>query len=189
MMDASAFAVVPLAGALATALDPSRGRRLAWLVFAAFAHLALVGAAWAGRLASFTGFDETLAHLVEAGADAFVMPSRFEPSGLNQMYSQRYGTPPIVQYAHAGGSCSVTGGTVYRGAQYPSLQGIYLYGDLCTGEVRSFIPHVHVQETVDDAAVGTVSAPQITSFGQGLAGQIYYTQRTGEVSQLGETTG
>src|SRR5205085_8600106 len=46
--------------------------------------------------ASFIGFDETLAHLVEAGADAFVMPSRFEPCGLNQMYSQRYGTPPIV---------------------------------------------------------------------------------------------
>ena len=49
-----------------------------------------------GLLASFIGFDESLAHLVEAGADAFVMPSRFEPSGLNQMYSQRYGTPPIV---------------------------------------------------------------------------------------------
>src|SRR5439155_26993745 len=44
----------------------------------------------------FIGFEETLAHLVEAGADAFVMPSRFEPCGLNQMYSQRYGTPPIV---------------------------------------------------------------------------------------------
>jgi len=44
----------------------------------------------------FIGFDETLAHLVEAGADAFVMPSRFEPCGMNQMYSQRYGTPPIV---------------------------------------------------------------------------------------------
>jgi len=49
-----------------------------------------------GLVASFIGFDETLAHLVEAGADAFVMPSRFEPCGLNQMYSQRYGTPPIV---------------------------------------------------------------------------------------------
>ena len=42
------------------------------------------------------GFDEGLAHLVEAGADAFLMPSRFEPCGLNQMYSQAYGTPPIV---------------------------------------------------------------------------------------------
>jgi starch synthase len=49
-----------------------------------------------GNSAAFVGFDERLAHLVEAGADAFVMPSRFEPCGMNQMYSQRYGTPPIV---------------------------------------------------------------------------------------------
>jgi starch synthase len=59
-------------------------------------QLRALTAARPGRLASFIGFDETLAHLVEAGADAFVMPSRFEPCGLNQMYSQRYGTPPIV---------------------------------------------------------------------------------------------
>jgi starch synthase len=43
------------------------------------------------------GFDEALAHLVEAGADLFLMPSRFEPCGLNQMYSQRYGTPPLAR--------------------------------------------------------------------------------------------
>ena len=42
------------------------------------------------------GFDEGLAHRIEAAADAFLMPSRFEPCGLNQMYSQAYGTPPIV---------------------------------------------------------------------------------------------
>ena len=47
-------------------------------------------------IAIFIGFDESLAHLVEAGADAFLMPSRFEPCGMNQMYSQRYGTPPIA---------------------------------------------------------------------------------------------
>jgi starch synthase len=51
-------------------------------------------------IAVTTGFDEPLAHLIEAGADMFLMPSRFEPCGLNQMYSQRYGTPPI---AHATG--------------------------------------------------------------------------------------
>lgn len=47
------------------------------------------------------GFDESLAHQIEAGADCFLMPSRFEPCGLNQMYSQIYGTPPIV--THTGG--------------------------------------------------------------------------------------
>jgi starch synthase len=51
---------------------------------------------WPEQAASFIGFDESLAHLIEAGSDVFLMPSRFEPCGLNQMYSQRYGTPPVV---------------------------------------------------------------------------------------------
>lgn len=50
-----------------------------------------------GRVTTRIGFDNELAHLIEAGADVFVMPSRFEPCGINQMYSQRYGTPPIVR--------------------------------------------------------------------------------------------
>ena len=45
----------------------------------------------------YLGFDEGLAHLVEAGSDMFLMPSRYEPSGLNQLYSLKYGTPPIVR--------------------------------------------------------------------------------------------
>jgi starch synthase len=49
------------------------------------------------RCAVKIGFDEGLAHRIEAGADIFLMPSRFEPCGLNQMYSLRYGTPPVVR--------------------------------------------------------------------------------------------
>src|SRR5207248_10829607 len=45
----------------------------------------------------YIGFDAKLSHLIEAGADFFCMPSRYEPCGLNQMYSLRYGTVPIVR--------------------------------------------------------------------------------------------
>lgn len=66
------------------------------------------GEAWAERLfahysrtsgsfRSYVGMNERLAHRVEAAADLFLMPSRYEPCGLNQMYSQRYGTLPIVR--------------------------------------------------------------------------------------------
>ena len=50
-----------------------------------------------GRFAVTLGFNEALAHRIEAGSDIFLMPSRFEPCGLNQMYSLRYGTPPVVR--------------------------------------------------------------------------------------------
>jgi starch synthase len=50
-----------------------------------------------GKAAVRIAFDEVLAHKIEAGADAFLMPSRYEPAGLNQLYSLRYGTIPIVR--------------------------------------------------------------------------------------------
>jgi starch synthase len=49
-----------------------------------------------GRVGSWVGYDEDRAHLIEAGSDIFLMPSRFEPCGLNQLYSLRYGTIPVV---------------------------------------------------------------------------------------------
>jgi len=50
------------------------------------------------RLHVHIGYSEDLAHQIEAGCDLFIMPSRFEPCGLNQMYSLRYGTPPVVNF-------------------------------------------------------------------------------------------
>lgn len=62
-----------------------------------------LAARYPGQVGFQRGFDEPLSHLIEAGADLFLMPSRFEPCGLSQMYSQRYGTPPV---------CSATGGLI-----------------------------------------------------------------------------
>lgn len=57
------------------------------------------------KVAFINSFSERLAHLIEAGSDIFLMPSRYEPCGLNQMYSLAYGTPPIV---HATGGLADT---------------------------------------------------------------------------------
>ena len=58
------------------------------------------------------GFDETLAHQIEAGADIFLMPSMFEPSGLNQLYSLKYGTVPVVR-ACGGLADTITDSTLH----------------------------------------------------------------------------
>ena len=66
--------------------EPRYEEFLHWL------HHAYPGKAWYYR-----GYQERLAHWIEAGADLFLMPSRYEPCGLNQMYSLKYGTPPVVR--------------------------------------------------------------------------------------------
>jgi starch synthase len=61
------------------------------------AWFAWLQSAFPGQVCFFRGYSNELAHLIEAGADAFLMPSRYEPCGLNQMYSLRYGTVPLVR--------------------------------------------------------------------------------------------
>jgi starch synthase len=63
---------------------------------------------------AYIGYDEARAHLIEAGADFFLMPSLYEPCGLNQMYSLKYGTPPIVR---------ATGGLADSVEQYDQRSG------------------------------------------------------------------
>jgi starch synthase len=78
------------------------------------------------RFAARIGFDEGLAHRIEAGADMFMMSSRFEPCGLNQMYSLRYGTPPVAR---------AVGGLVDTVEDYDGWKGGtgFLFGPLDPG--------------------------------------------------------
>jgi starch synthase len=70
-----------------------------------------------GRIAVRIGFDDGLAHRIEAGSDLFVMPSRYEPCGLNQIYSLRYGTVPVVR-ATGGLDDTIDEGTGFKFAEY-----------------------------------------------------------------------
>ncbi len=70
-----------------------------------------------GRVAVRVGFDNGLAHRIEAGADIFLMPSHYEPCGLNQMYSLRYGTVPVVR-ATGGLDDTIEEGTGFKFAEY-----------------------------------------------------------------------
>jgi starch synthase len=78
-----------------------------------------------GQAACFIGYDEVLSHQIEAGADIFLMPSRFEPCGLNQMYSLRYGTVPIV-HATGGLSDTVEDGVTGFVFQEPTAHALWL---------------------------------------------------------------
>jgi glucose/arabinose dehydrogenase len=89
--------------------------------------------------------------------------------------------PPIVEYGHGAGDCSVTGGYVYRAAQYPRMQGLYYYGDFCSGRIWAL-----------RRAVGTWTSTmlldtsiQISAFGEDEAGNLYAASYgTGELFPL-----
>jgi starch synthase len=92
-----------------------------------------MSAARPDRFRATIGFDNALAHRIEAGSDFFVMPSRFEPCGLNQMYSLRYGTLPIVR---------ATGGLVDTVQNYDEATGEgtgFMFNDLSVGALADTI--------------------------------------------------
>jgi len=70
-----------------------------------------------GRIAVHVGYDNGLAHRIEGGADLFLMPSRYEPCGLNQIYSLRYGTVPVVR-ATGGLDDTIDVGTGFKFRDY-----------------------------------------------------------------------
>jgi starch synthase len=91
------------------------------------AALLKMAARHAGRVAIKIGYSESLAHQIEAGADVFLMPSRFEPCGLNQMYSMRYGTPPVVR--DVGGLADTVNDTTAANLSAKTATGFVFSGD------------------------------------------------------------
>ena len=94
-------------------------------------------------------------------------------------------TPPLAIYAHEGGRCSVTGGLVYRGDAVPALEGVYLYGDFCTGEIFALRPPADGASRVEGAPVLAVAGGgAVVSFGLDAAGEVYVVDYGGVVWRL-----
>ncbi|RIK05170.1 MAG: hypothetical protein DCC48_11165 [Acidobacteria bacterium] len=77
---------------------------------------------------------------------------------------------PIFEYSHEGGNCSVTGGYVYRGTRIPSLQGVYLFSDLCEAGIRGIVAaegELVAERTFD------VGPSEVYSFGEASDGELY----------------
>lgn len=81
-------------------------------------------------------------------------------------------TLPVIDYDHSNGACSVTGGYVYRGSAIPALAGTYLYGDWCTGWVRSFRMQGG-QASEQTEWPGLQTGGSLTAFGQDASGEVY----------------
>lgn len=79
-------------------------------------------------------------------------------------------TNPVIDYPHVAGACSITGGYVYRGTAISGLQGHYLYGDYCSGFIRSFR---YSNGAAADQKDWGLSAPSLSSFGQDFHGELY----------------
>jgi starch synthase len=92
-----------------------------------------MAARYSDKFRIFVGFDEGLSHRIEAGSDFLLMPSRFEPCGLIQMYSQRYGTLPIVR---------ATGGLLDTVQNYDQATGNgtgFIFWDLTPGTIADTV--------------------------------------------------
>jgi hypothetical protein len=87
--------------------------------------------------------------------------------------------PPIFEYSHAGGNCSITGGYVSRDRRIRSLWGRYLYADFCAGQIRSLIPSL--KRARDDSATGLPRTGNVSSFGEDARGRLYWATLNGEV--------
>jgi glucose/arabinose dehydrogenase len=89
---------------------------------------------------------------------------------------------PVLQLTHDAGNCSVTGGYVVRDSALPALEGRYVYGDYCRGELRS--AKLGPGSAKGDRAVGVRTVEQLSSFGEDGRGRVYAMSLSGQVYRL-----
>jgi len=105
----------------------------------------------------------------------------FRPDG-SECQNQTF-TMPILEYSHAGGACSITGGYRYHGAKYPNLHDIYFYGDYCTGTIFGAMQRSDGTWTSRTLAA-LPHTMALSSFGEDANGEIYVVDLTGVVYQI-----
>ena len=105
-----------------------------------------------GKVKGYVGYNEELAHLIEAGSDLFLMPSQFEPCGLNQLYSMAYGTLPVVHKV-GGLADSVTG--YQRDGSNESIATGFVFDDYTPGALYETVKEA-IALYRDKAAFGTL---------------------------------
>jgi glucose/arabinose dehydrogenase len=92
--------------------------------------------------------------------------------------------PVAVNYRENAECASITGGYVYRGSEFPELQGAYVYSDYCTGELWAFDAAVALASgTADVVSLGSAGA-SVASFGEGRNGDLYVMNLNGEIYKL-----
>ena len=106
---------------------------------------------------------------VNFGWNAFEGRSSFSGGGPVR---GRTPVPPVAQYSHSDG-CSVTGGYVYRGTKVPALRGRYVYADFCSGKLWTMRAGPSPGGVRDDTGRLGVGLSNVTSFGEGFAGELY----------------
>ena len=94
---------------------------------------------------------------------------------------------PVAEYAHSEGGCSISGGYVYRGEAIADMQGVYFYGDWCTGVI--FALYRDEAGAWQELLFTQLPGKQISSFGEDEAGELYVVDYNGRVIYRMEPAG
>jgi glucose/arabinose dehydrogenase len=118
------------------------------------------------------------------GWNCFEGSDRYEgaPSGCNLSFGSH--AEPVIERRHSQGDCAVIGGYIARHESLGQLRGRYVYGDLCTGIIRSARLTSEGTRGRPDARVASVGSGSLVSFGEGAGGRLYVVSQDGPVYQL-----